>query len=186
MKILFFVLLLSVTSLNQSWARSQTDFALGIGVSKLAMSLEEEGRKSQFMGWAPSLEVGVLFPFTDRFGLCLFGGIEQFDLSNSSDSSTFMEQGSGLSTSGKVGFTIGSFALGVGQSKDSLKIKQVSTVNSSTESSIEGTSSLIFLNYGIEIKGSSRLVFEAQYHTGKFDSFDYTQNSVGMKFFVLF
>ncbi len=158
---------------------------LGLGLGAEFASIENDGKRSNFSGWVPTVEVGLDLPWSRRSGLALLGGLRQFDLTNTNDKDNFLERAGGYSSYFKVGFFVGGIGFGGGLSDDAISLRQVSTTSGVIDTKIKGNTQLYYLSSSFNVEPRYRLTFEVQHQSGQLHGYKFVGLSASMKFIFL-
>ncbi len=188
-RLALFVVALSLFSHSPLHAQRQgrefgVNFGFGLGGSYSVLKGSTDS--SSFRGWSPGIEAGLDLPWSRKSGLFISGGIRQVDLTNTSTKSNFVERMEGSSKFAKLGLFVGQLGFGGGISEDTFEIRQVSAISGESSKNIEGTTTLMFINYNFEIDPQFRLTFEGLHQSGDLMGFGFTDIGAMMKFVMLF
>jgi hypothetical protein len=183
---LFFLLFISVPALaSDGEAGRDFQLFLAFGPGKSSTTAENTGGKSNFEGWSPSAELGLEIPWSSRSGITASAEYKLINLTNTTASTTLIENAEGNSQAAKLGLFFDHWTLGGGISQEALTFKQVSTVTGAAETKLTGSSSLTYINYIIHAKPYGRITFEGQHRTGVLSNVTVTDLSVFMKFSLM-
>lgn len=164
-------LLLSLTSLHFTHAAGTADrdtVVYGqLGTGQSYQNFSGDSRNSSFKGSAIHAEIGTDLLVGDNMGLNLAATYADYQLSNTGNSSTSSETGKEKSYGAKAGLFLGVFTAGAGYRHLKLDTTAVTTNNSSSVASAEGSEMFVYADVTFNIAKKFRASFEVNHGSGK-------------------
>lgn len=141
-----------------------------LGLSKNYLTLKGDTSKSSYEGWGPEAEAGVDWLWDGEFGMNLAAQYSKADLNNRGNNSSQMESGDSSSYGVKVGLYFGGLTFGGGYRKMKVTTSALSSVNGSSNHSVEGDEKFAFVNLTFNIAKKFRSTVEVSAGSGEASS----------------
>ena len=187
MKTAALLIILGIALLVSPLARArESTFTLfaGAGSHRNVTTLEENGTKAAYDGWASVGEAGFELSFAKYFGLIASAEVSQAELINPKMTETSFERATAVRKAGRLGFTLGSFMLGGGSRTTSITVKRLTSAGAEEEV-LTGTEPFAFMGLNFDFHEWIRFSVEAEYGESTFGDTKATSLSGGLKLALL-